>query len=305
MKVREKTVLGKVVSVSIVALMVLAVFAVLPNIYAIPCAGVTMTVSYSIVNTPAGTGYSAPYFNYVFGGHGANVQLTTTGNALCVDSGSTWVLSQTPESSGGYASTLLAGSGATCPPTPGICQQWATTTDAGTSAAGTFNFPYYHQFLQTLSYLVLYGGTLPTNPTFTANQYGSSAPQTVTTTAVGYWYDAGSSWSFSPNPIPGAAGEQWTIATSSGVTGTITTSAVYTIGEVHQYYLTMVANPASDGSVSASGWVHAGKTVTVYAHPNAGHKLLSWTGVGAGSYSGAPPASLTMNGPITETANFT
>ena len=253
-----------------------------------------MTVSYSIPNTPAGTGYSAPYFNYVASGAAQNVQLTTSGNSLCVDSSTTWILSQTPESSGGYATPLLAGSSTT--------EQWITTTIAGTSAAGTFVFPYYHQYLQTMSYSVVNGGT-PTNPIFSAtNQFGSTAPQTVTTTAVTYWYDAGTSWSITATTA-GIAGEQW--ITAGGTSGTITGARTFAWKLDHQYYLTMVAS--GPGTVKpASGWKNAGQSYAISATHNAGHVFTSWAGTGTGSFTGtSKSATVTMNSPITETATFT
>src|SRR5262249_55982314 len=42
------------------------------------------------------------------------------------------------------------------------------------------------------------------------------------------------------------------------------------------------------------------------ATPASGYSFSNWTGTGSGSYSGANnPASITMNGPITENATFT
>ena len=253
-----------------------------------------MTVSYSIPNTPAGSGYSAPYFNYVASGVPHDVLLTTSPNSLCVDSSSTWLLSQTPESSGGYATALLAGSTST--------EQWITPTFAGTSAAGTFVYPYYHQYLQTLSYSVVNGGT-PTNPIFTAtNQFGATQAQIVTTTATTYWVDAGTSWSVTAT-TPGIAGEQW--ITTGGLGGTITGSRIFAWKLDHQYYLTMVAS--GPGTVHpASTWKNAGQSYSISATHNAGHVFTSWTGTGTGSYTGtAKSATITMNSPITETATFT
>ncbi|MGC9077109.1 MAG: InlB B-repeat-containing protein, partial [Conexivisphaera sp.] len=72
------------------------------------------------------------------------------------------------------------------------------------------------------------------------------------------------------------------------------------------YLLTMAVNPSGAGSVApGSGWYNAGATITISATPNSGWVFISWTGSGSGSYSGTNnPASITMNGPINETANF-
>jgi hypothetical protein len=55
----------------------------------------------------------------------------------------------------------------------------------------------------------------------------------------------------------------------------------------------------------SSGWYDAGTVVSISATPASGWLFSSWTGSGTGSYSGTNnPVSVTMNGPITETANF-
>ena len=56
----------------------------------------------------------------------------------------------------------------------------------------------------------------------------------------------------------------------------------------------------------ASGWKNKGATVSITASPSTGYSFNDWTGTGTGSYSGtANPVSITMNGPITETASYT
>jgi PKD repeat protein len=61
------------------------------------------------------------------------------------------------------------------------------------------------------------------------------------------------------------------------------------------------------GSVApAGGWDNSGAVVPISATANGGYFFSNWTGSGAGSYSGAVDStSVTMNGPITETADFT
>jgi hypothetical protein len=55
-----------------------------------------------------------------------------------------------------------------------------------------------------------------------------------------------------------------------------------------------------------SGWRNSGASVSISAVPANGYSFTNWTGSGAGSYSGSNnPASITMRGPITETATFT
>ena len=54
----------------------------------------------------------------------------------------------------------------------------------------------------------------------------------------------------------------------------------------------------------ASGWKNSGVAVSINATPATGYTFSNWTGTGSGSYSGTNnPASITMNGPITENAS--
>ena len=64
------------------------------------------------------------------------------------------------------------------------------------------------------------------------------------------------------------------------------------------------------GTVSpASGWRGSGAAISISATPTnnnqVSYSFAGWTGTGSGSYSGTNnPASITMNGPITENASF-
>lgn len=73
-----------------------------------------------------------------------------------------------------------------------------------------------------------------------------------------------------------------------------------------QYYLTMKTSPLTGGSVSpSSGWRDADSRVTISATPASDYRFDRWVGSGSGSYTGSSnPAHITMNSPITETANF-
>src|SRR5262249_16186916 len=76
-----------------------------------------------------------------------------------------------------------------------------------------------------------------------------------------------------------------------------------------QYYLAMTHG--TGGTVSpTSGWRNPGSTVVISATPTnnnqVSYSFAGWTGTGSGSYSGTNnPASITMDGPITENASFT
>jgi len=78
----------------------------------------------------------------------------------------------------------------------------------------------------------------------------------------------------------------------------------YTATYQKQYYLTIQAS--GPGSVKqSSGWYNAGTTITLIATANPQHAFKSWAGTGSGSYTGTQNiTTITMTGPITESANF-
>jgi len=83
-----------------------------------------------------------------------------------------------------------------------------------------------------------------------------------------------------------------------------TSNTTYTATFTTQYFLTMSAG--TGGTVTpASGWFNAGSNVTIKAKVNHGFTFAGWVGSGTGSYTGPNnPRSITINGPITETGNF-
>ena len=112
------------------------------------------------------------------------------------------------------------------------------------------------------------------------------------------------------SPQNGAPGVRyvWTNWTGGGVishTVAPTTNKTYTANFRTQYRLTMTHG--TGGTVRpASGWRNSGAVVSISATPATGYSFSDWTGSGTGSYSGPNnPASITMDGPVTETATFT
>ena len=83
-----------------------------------------------------------------------------------------------------------------------------------------------------------------------------------------------------------------------------TSNGTYTSSFGTQYQLTMSAG--TGGTVSpASGWYNSSQQVSIMASASTDYTFSAWTGSGSGSYSGSSPAaSVTMNGPIVETASF-
>lgn len=111
----------------------------------------------------------------------------------------------------------------------------------------------------------------------------------------------------SPQNIGAGVQDVWTSWSDGGaLSHTVSPlgSNTYTANFKTQYYLTTSATPG--GSVTpGSGWVDSGSSVLLTATTLAGSTFTNWTGNGNGSYSGPNnPVSITMNGPITETAGF-
>jgi hypothetical protein len=95
-------------------------------------------------------------------------------------------------------------------------------------------------------------------------------------------------------------------STANPRTISVTADAVLNAYDKRQNYLTMQVNPFGAGTVSpGSGWHDEGEVVTISARPSTGYRFDSWSGSGSGSYKGtSSQAQVTMNAPITETANF-
>lgn len=111
------------------------------------------------------------------------------------------------------------------------------------------------------------------------------------------------------SPQNGGAGIQyaWSAWSDGGaISHVITplTATTYTANFTTNYYLTM--DTGAGGSIGpASLWTNSGENVNISATPNTGYFFSNWSGSGAGSYSGdSNVTSITMDGPITETASF-
>lgn len=134
----------------------------------------------------------------------------------------------------------------------GTTERWATsqtlTGTANAAAAGThITYTYYHQFLQTLSYQIIGGGTPPSGPSVSGgNQFGVAYSPTIAATATGYWFDAQTDIELY-NPVAGAPGEQWYVNADVDSTQANT----QTIPIIHQYQITF-AYTTHDGSTIPS-----------------------------------------------------
>ncbi|HWX22520.1 MAG TPA: glycosyl hydrolase family 28-related protein, partial [Candidatus Binatia bacterium] len=146
-------------------------------------------------------------------------------------------------------------------------------------------------------------GTSPAGLSFTVDGTNYSTAQTFN------WIP-GSPHTIATTGIQaGGAGTQyvWSAWSDGGAlshTVSPTNGTNYTATFTTQYRLTMNAGP--DGNVTpGSLWTNSGANLNISATASNGYSFTSWTGSGSGSYSGPNnPASLTMNGPITQTAGF-
>ncbi|MDG6968264.1 MAG: hypothetical protein JRN50_02260, partial [Nitrososphaerota archaeon] len=184
----------------------------------------------------------------------------------------------------------LGGSGST--------ERWdsAQTTSGTASAAVTTAYAYYHQYLQTLSYSVIGGGS-PTAPTATGEQYGAAYAPTLTTTATGYWFDSTGSVAFSTSA--GATGERWAPGPASV---SATTSNTQVVGMYHQYNPT-VKFTLTDSYLTTAPWFSYTSFGTSIKVDNSKTGITPW--IDAGSTWNAQSPFVTSPDLTVENANAT
>ncbi|MEM3426548.1 MAG: DUF2341 domain-containing protein, partial [Thermoproteota archaeon] len=228
-----------------------------------------------------------------------------SGTVLTVD-GNTYSYSSLPKSftwdvgsshTFSWSSPVSAGSGKQ--------YVWVSTSGLSSSQSGTIVVPSGGGSV-TATYKTQYYLTV-------SSAYGSPTPTSG-------WYDAGTYIIASvSSPVSGGTGIQyvctgWTgtgsvpsSGSSTSVQFTISMPSSITWNWKTQYYLTIQSNPYYYGTVSpSSGWYDAGTQVQISAVPyQMCYTFNSWSGSGSGSYTGsANPVTITVNGPITETATF-
>ena len=153
--------------------------------------------------------------------------------------------------------------------------------------------------------------TVQTNPAGLAFSVDGT---TYSSTQTFSWARGSSHIIATTSPQSGGTGVQyawmnWSDGGAISHTVAPTTNTTYTATFRTQYYLTMTHG--TGGTVSpASGWKNSGTIVSITATPTNNNQVSytfsDWTGSGTGSYSGMNnPASITMNGPITENGSFT
>jgi Divergent InlB B-repeat domain/Right handed beta helix region len=159
-------------------------------------------------------------------------------------------------------------------------------------------------------------GSFEVQPTVTINVRTNPAALTFSVDGTTYsspkrftWVAGSSHILATTSPQSGDTGvryvwKRWSDHGAISHSVTPTTNTIYTATFATQYYLTMVHG--TGGRVSPnSGWKNSGAAISISATPGRGYSFTNWTGSGVGSYSGPNnPASITMDGPITESATF-
>ena len=230
------------------------------------------------------------------------VQTNPSGRDFTVD-GITYNSTQTFSWQAGSSHTI----GTTTPQTGsgGIQYNWSDWSDGG---AITHNVSPTSSATYTANFATQNQTTIQTNP----SGRSFTVDGTTYTSAQTFNWTTGSTHTIGTTSLqaPGTVGTQYAWANWSdggAIAHSITatdSNTTYTANFNTQYQLTMAA---SGGTVSPAngGFYNAGQTVQISATPNSGFVLFNWTGTGNGSYDGTNnPATVTMNSPITETANF-
>jgi hypothetical protein len=189
-------------------------------------------------------------------------------------------------------------------PSSTASEEWVTNeATSGTATAPlAAELLYYHQFLATLRYSVLEGGS-PRVPSLNYTSENVSTLSKLNTTASSLWMDAGSSWGV-PLTIPGGHGERWL----SNVTGSVVVNAPFSLDVQysHQFYVEVGVSTVAGGQVgTADQWRDQGDVVVLNATASKLWSFAYWQGVTPYSYNGTTRLpSLVVSGPANETAVF-
>lgn len=190
----------------------------------------SITLAYALAGSPSGSP-TDPTLNYGRNQEPQTATLSTTPTAFWIDDGFTWHVTPNP----------LSPSGST--------ERWFTTEPtSGTATASTsVTITYYHQYALTLSYVL--SGSPPGNPSapvFSSGRFGSAVSETLTTSATGYWFDAGAGWSVENPLAPFTSIERW--FTSQSTSGIVTGPQTILFNYYHQFLETFSYAVVGGGS---------------------------------------------------------
>jgi hypothetical protein len=243
----------------------------------------TYTVNYqmkyqlTMFIVPGGSGTTTPSSGISWQKAGSQVTLTATPNKLYQ------FQSWSGSGVGGYTGTV----------NPSTVTMNGPITEVATFAAIPTSRVTITSTPTAGSGFITVDGTPVSTPTTFTWIVGSTHTITASNGTVPYGYGTRYMW------------QSWGDGGARSHTVTIgSAAATYTAIFQPQYYLTMTAG--AGGTVTpTSGWYVKGASVQIAATPNSSYMLYLWSGSGSGSYTGtANPTTVTMNGPITETATF-
>jgi adhesin/invasin len=225
-----------------------------------------------------------------------------------------------------YFLTTSAGTGGTVAPasgwhdaassvavsaTPGLGYSFSTWTGTGAGAytgpnnpaTVTMNGPVAEVASFTLFPVQVTFQSDPPGRTITVDGTTYDAPETFTfTSGTSHTISADSLQSGSPGTRYAWTG--WSDAGARSHAVTVLSDTTFTVRLKTQFALTTIA--ATGGTVSAGGWLDSAQSASITATPSAGYGFGGWTGTGNGSYTGLTnPATVTMRGPVTDSASFT
>ena len=234
---------------------------------------------------------------------------STVGQPYTVAWSVTSALSGTPT---GGVQVSGDGSGCSAPVATGQCT--ITPTTAGTKSltaaySGDANFA--PSVSSPVSHTVNPGTVSVTVDTSPAGLSFTADGTTYTNSQVFSWTVGSTHTIQTTSPQAGTAGVQYVFANWSdgeAISHSVTapaTSTTYAASFTTQYQLTTMAAPAAGGTVSpASGsFYNSGQVVSLSATPNKQYHFDNWTGPVL--LPSCASTTVTMNGPVSVTANFT
>ncbi|HWT02319.1 MAG TPA: Calx-beta domain-containing protein [Pyrinomonadaceae bacterium] len=232
--------------------------------------------------SPTSRSFSSP------GGNSSFSVSTASGCAWSAASSASWITTSSSGTGNGTVSYTVAANSGSSQRTGTITAGGKTHTVTQSGAPATVQV------------------TVQTNPSgrsFTVDGTSYTSAQTFS------WTSGSSHTIATGSPQNGTAGTRyvwgsWSDGGAISHSVAPTGNATYTATFATQHFLTMSAG--AGGTVSpASGWHNRGAGVSISATPNSGFSFGGWTGSGSGSFTGSTnPASVTMNGPVSETASF-
>jgi hypothetical protein len=247
-----------------------------------------------IVAPTVATTYTANFTTqyYLIEGYGTGGSSVSPGTGW-YNSGASFSVSATPAS--GYSFSSWTGSG--------------TGSYSGSSASPTItmNGPISEMANFTANPVTI---SVTVQPSLSGRSFTVDG-STYTTAQTFNWVPGNSHTIATTTPQSGGTGIQyvWSSWSDSGAMSHIvapTVATTYTANFTTQYYLIEGYGTGGSSVSPGTGWYNSGASFSVSATPASGYSFSSWTGSGTGSYSGSSASpTITMNGPISEMANFT